>query len=78
MTYRYVMLTDDDQVALMRERLHQLEANHYKLTIELRLGNVTGEVTDEVDAGAKVQLAAMEVQVAALCEWLGVKVSTDA
>jgi hypothetical protein len=76
--YRYCMLTADDQAALMRERLHQLEASHFKLTIELRLAGVVGDADNEVGAGAKVQLAAMEVQATALQEWLGMKEPADA
>lgn len=69
--YEYRILNQDDRAALMRERLHQLEASHFKLTIELRLAGVTADDAGEVGASARVQLAAMEVQAVALQEWIG-------
>lgn len=66
--FTYTFLSVDDRVLLLKERLHQLEAEHYKLTTEVRLASVIGQ--DGVTSGAMVQLAAMEVQAVALCEWI--------
>lgn len=76
--FRYRILTDTDQTALLRERLHELEAAHFRLTTELRLAGVVGNTANEAAAGVSVQLAAMEVQAAALREWLGLKETSDA
>jgi hypothetical protein len=68
--FRYEVLTGDDQRALMRERLRGLEADHFRLCLELRLAAAVGGVTDDVNAATQIELAAIDVKVTALASWL--------
>lgn len=73
----YHALGPDDRVALMRERLHQLEAEHFKLELELRLADVVGQA-EALNPQVQVMLATCEAKAAALRAWLDVKEPTDA
>lgn len=73
----YELLTPDDRVALLRERLHQLEADHFKLELELRLADVVGQA-EAINPQAQIALATIEAKAAALRAWLDLKEPADA
>ena len=75
--YAYQFLTTDDCAALMRERLHQLEADHFKLDLELRLADVVGQA-EVLNPQAQIALATIEAKMAALRSWLDMKEAADA
>jgi hypothetical protein len=69
--YEYTLLTEADCRAIMRERLHHLEAEHFRLTLEMRIAGVISAT--ELNTDAQLRLAGMAVQALALREWLGMK-----
>lgn len=71
--YRYEVLSDADLATLMRNRLRQIEAEHFGVTLEVRLAGATGEA-DRYNPAAQVELAVLEVKAAALKTWLGLQV----
>jgi hypothetical protein len=73
----YHFLTTDDRAALLRERLHQLEADHFKLELELRLADVVGQA-EAVNPQGQIALATIEAKMAALRAWLDMKEPADA
>ena len=77
MAYRYEMLTDDDQSVLMRDRLRRLEADHFKVSLEVRLAELIGDA-DTLNPVAQVELAGIEVKADALGNWLHLKEPEDA
>jgi hypothetical protein len=68
--FRYEILNGDDQRALMRDRLRRLEADYFRLCLELRLAATVGGETDEVALATQHELAAIEVKASALRSWL--------
>lgn len=76
-SYFYQFITREDRQALMRERLHQLEADHYKLDLELRLADVVGQA-QLLNPQAQVALATIEAKVDALRTWLDMNERADA
>ncbi len=76
-SYTYRLLTIADRNALMRERLHQMEAEHFKLELELRLANIVGQA-EAVNPDAQIVLAMAEAKADALHNWLNAKEPTDA
>lgn len=68
----YHELTDEDRSQLLRERLRQLEAEHFKLDLELRLADVVGQA-DALNPHAQVLLATAEAKAAALRAWLDIR-----
>ncbi len=76
-SYAYQFLTVEDRVAILRERLHQLEADHFKLELELRLADVVGQA-EAVNPQGQIALATIEAKMAALRAWLDMKEPADA
>lgn len=73
----YQFLTPEDRDALMRARLRELEAEHFKLNLELRLADVVGQA-EAVNPQAQIALATIEAKAAALHAWLDQKEPADA
>jgi hypothetical protein len=76
-SFRYVTLTDDDRKVLIRERLRKLEADHFRLCLEVRLAEVTGDA-EKLNIVAQVELAGCEVRASALRAWLEMEEPVDA
>lgn len=76
-TFDYLLLGEADRRAITTERLQRLEADHYRLTLEMRLAGVVG-ANDELTTELQLRLAGLEVQAVALREWLGLKEPYDA
>lgn len=73
----YHVLTAEDRADLMRERLRQMEAEYFKLELELRLADVVGQAEAFNPAG-QILLATTEAKAAALRAWLDMKEPADA
>lgn len=56
---------------MQQQKLAELEAEHAKITMELRLAEVAGIENDSVEQ-ARSQLAIVEVQHTAVVSWLGI------
>lgn len=65
----YRVLTDEHHLELQRRKLAEVEAEHAQLDLDVRLAAIAGIDNDEV-AVARVQLAMLEAQHAALVAWL--------
>jgi hypothetical protein len=75
--YHYETLTEEDRAVLMRARLRAVEAEHFKLCMEVRLAGAVGDA-DKFNPVAQVELAALEVRAGVLKDWLGQQEHTDA
>jgi hypothetical protein len=75
--FAYHVLTAEDRKELLRERLRQLEAEYFKLELELRLADVVGQAEAFNPAG-QILLATTEAKAAALRAWLDMKETSDA
>jgi hypothetical protein len=75
--YSYRVLDAEDQEAILQDRLHTIEVEHFKIMIEIRLARVMNTAEAEI-VGAESHLAALEVQSAALAQWLGIEEPADA
>lgn len=76
-SFEYVILTDEDRKTIIRERLRKLEADHFRLCLEVRLAEVTGNA-GELHLVAQVELAGCEVMASALRAWLDMTEPADA
>lgn len=68
--FAYELLTAENRVTLLRDRLRRLEADHFKLELELRLADTVGEA-ELLNPSYQVALATLEAKAAALRAWLG-------
>lgn len=75
--FDYEYLSDTDRANIMRERLRHIEAEHFRVGLEVRLAATVGDA-DQVNPVAQIELAALEVKAAALRAWLDVKEPADA
>lgn len=75
--FAYQLLTVEDRTALLRERLHQLEAEYFKLDLELRLADVVGQA-EAYNPQVQITLATIEAKAAAVRAWLDMKEPADA
>lgn len=75
--HHYETLTDEDLDVLMRARLRAVEAEHFKVSLEVRLAGAVGDA-DRLNPVAQVELAALEVKIGVLKDWLGLQEHTDA
>jgi hypothetical protein len=73
----YHMLSPDDRLTLLRDRLRELEAEHFKVDLELRLADVVGQA-EALNPTAQIMLATCEAKAAALRAWLDVNEPADA
>jgi hypothetical protein len=75
--FTYMFLSVEDRLAMVRERLHQLEAEHFKIDLELRLADVVGQA-EALNPQAQIMIATCEAKATALRNWLDMKESADA
>jgi hypothetical protein len=76
-TFVYEHLSAEDRLTLLRDKLRQLEADHFRIALEIQLAEVVGDA-DRINPPAQIELATLEAKMAAVRAWLDVGGPLDA